>query len=171
MKAIYFSVLLCFLFPSNTIAQNSKKEQKQIKKLEQFDKTKELIASSNYQFIGKFAMPQKGRQVDLSSRSNFMKIIGNIGQAQMPYIGVAHSAGYPTGDGGIVFDSELEDYKVFENDKKYRVTVTFRIKGKGETYDCTLQAVSIENASLSVSSSRRSLIRYTGRLNQVEKER
>lgn len=171
MKVTYLSILLCLLFALNAVAQTSKKEQKQIRKLEQFEKTKELIASSNYQFIGKFAMPQKGRQIDLSSRSNFMKIIGNNGKAEMPYFGVAYSGGYSGGGGGITFDSEVEEYKVVENDKKYRITVTFKIKGKGETYDCTLQAGSMENASLSVSSSRRSSIRYTGTLSQIETEK
>jgi len=164
------SVLVCFLFGFNTTAQDSKKEQKQKKKLAKFENTMELLASKNYQFTGKFAIPQKGRQVDLASRPNFMKIMGDSGKAQIPYFGVAHSGGYPGADGGIVFDSELEEYKVVENDKKLRVTVTFRIKGKGETYDCTLQAGSIENASLSVMSSRRGSIRYTGIIKAIEKD-
>ena len=165
------SILFCFLIVLNATAQNSKKEQKKKRKLEQFEKAKELIAASNYQFIGKFAMPQKGRQIDLSSRSNYMRVKGDAGQAQMPYMGVAYGGGYSTGDGGVAFDAKFEEYKVDEEDKKHRITVTFRIKGEGQTYDCILQTSSIGNASLSVSSSRRSLIRYTGILSQIETEK
>ena len=87
--------------------------------------------------------------------------------ARLSYFGELKGGGRLGGDAGINFDAQLEDYKVVENDKKSRVIITFRIKGKAETYNCTLEVRSLESTSLSVSSNRRQFIRYTGTLSAL----
>ena len=163
MKTLYVTFLV-FSLGISAKAQTSKQEGKKQKKEAQYQKVKEVIASKNYQFIARYALPQKGRQIDLSSRANSLKIIDNEGQARLSYFGEVHGGGSISGDTGINFDAQLEDFKVVENDKKSRVIITFRIKGKAETYNCTLEARSLESTSLSMSSNQRQFIRYTGTL-------
>ena len=168
MKTLFVTFLVFSLIGINATAQSSNQETKKQKKEAQYQQVKELLASKNYQFIARYALPQKGRQIDLSSRANSLKIIGNEGQAQLSYFGEVHGGASISGDTGINFDAQLEDYKVVENDKKSRVIITFRIKGKAETFNCTLEAGSPESTSLSVSSNQRQFIRYTGTLSTLQ---
>ena len=51
--------------------------------------------------------------------------------------------------------------------KKYRVIITFSIKGESETYNCPLEGGAVESASLSITSNKRQHIRYTGALSAL----
>ena len=153
-----------------SMAQESKKESKNNKKAEQYQFVQELIQAGEFEFIGLRATPQKGRQVDLQSHTNYMRISNGNAAADMPYFGVAHNPGYGGGDSGVRFDGTPIDYKVEENDKKRKVVIKFRMKEKMEVYDCILTISSIENATFSVTSSRRSSITYYGRVIKLTKD-
>jgi hypothetical protein len=119
-----------FLFSSiyiNATAQNSKKEARELKKEEQYQGLIKLIDSQQYAFRGNRANPQKGPQVDLTTRDNFLRIDKEIAAADIPYFGRAFSAGYSSG-GGVVFDGPMENYDVDKNDKKRRITIKFKVK-------------------------------------------
>ena len=167
MKSLYITFLAFYLIGISAKAQTSKQEGKKQKKEAQYQQVKELMASKNYQFIARYALPQKGRQIDLSSRANSLKMTGNEAVARLSYFGELQGGGRLVGDAGINFDAQFDDYNVTENDKKYRLTITFKIKGDSETFNCTLEAGSLESTSLSVSSNRRQFIRYTGTLSAL----
>ena len=89
---ILFSVMVATGL--TTMAQNSKKEAKEQKKEEQYQQIIELVQSESYAFEGRKANPQKGPQVDLTTRSNFLRIDSGNATADMPYFGRAYSGGY-----------------------------------------------------------------------------
>ena len=169
MKNISILILLVSI-SLVSLAQESKKERKNKEKAEQYKLVQELIQAGEFEFIGIRATPQKGRQVDLQSRTNYMRISNSNATADMPYFGVAHNPGYGGGDSGVKFDGTPIDYKVEENDKKQKVIVKFRMKEKMEVYDCILTISSIENATFSVTSSRRSSITYYGKVTEFRKD-
>lgn len=153
-----------------SLAQESKKDSKNKEKAEQYRLIQGTIESGEFEFIAIRLVPQKGRQVDLQSRPNYMRITAGNAEADMPYFGVAHNPGYGGGDSGVEFDAKPLDYKVEENDKKRKVIIKFRIKEKLEVYDCVLTITSVENATFSVTSSRRSSITYYGKVMKYTKD-
>ncbi len=161
--------LICFT-SETTIAQESNKEAKERKKIEQYENIIVLVESGNYEFIGRKANPLKGRQIDLTTRQNFMKIDGENASAQMPYFGRAFSGGYSSSDGGIKFDGTMENYKIQRNDKKRRLNISFKVKGEGDNYSCSLSISSVESASLSVTSNNKQGISYNGFIKENSEE-
>ena len=162
---ILFSLMVATGLTS--MAQNSKKEAKEQKKEEQYQQIIELVQSESYEFEGRKANPQKGPQVDLTTRSNFLRIDSGNATADMPYFGRAFSGGYSSSDGGIKFDGPMEAYDVQRNEKKKRLTIKFEVKGSDDTYNCMLSISSLSSASLSVTSNKRQVISYTGTVKEL----
>ena len=149
------------------MTQNSKKEAKEQKKEEQYQQIIELVQSESYAFEGRKANPQKGPQVDLTTRSNFLRIDSGNATADMPFFGRAYSGGYSSSDGGIKFDGLMEAYDVQYNEKKKRLTIKFEVKGSDDTYKCTLSISNLSNALLNVTSNKRQAISYTGIVKEI----
>ena len=167
MKRIIILGIILFAFFSTIVeAQNNKKQ----KKAERYQKVLELINSKNFEFIGRKANPQGGRQIDLTTRINSLKITGDKATADLPYFGRAFSGGYGDTGGSINFDGPYESYTVNANDKKARVTITFKVKGPSDTYNCTLTLSSLDNATLTVSSNKRQTIRYHGFISGIHEK-
>ena len=171
MKNLFLIVFLFSCIHMNVTAQNSKKEAKELKKEEQYQELLKLIDTQQYAFRGSKANPQKGRQIDLTTRSNFLRIDKGNAVADMPYFGRAYSGGYSSSDGGIKFDGHMESFDVSNNDKKRRVTIKFKVKGTDDTYNCTLTVSGFNSASLSVISNKRQSISYTGAISALDEEK
>lgn len=171
MKKLHLILFFLLCFQLTSIAQNSKKEAKELKKEEQYQNLLKLVDSKQYAFQGRKANPQKGPQVDLTTRSNFLRIDKEKAAADMPFFGRAYSGGYSSSDGGIKFDGHMESYDVSKNDKKRRVIIKFKVKGVDDTFTCTLTVSGINSASLSVISNKRQSISYTGAISDLPEEK
>ncbi len=169
-KLLLLAFILCASH-LNSNAQDSKKESKELKKEEQYQSLLSLINTQQYAFKGSKAIPQKGSQIDLTTRDNFLKIDKGNAVADMPYFRRAYSGGYSSSDGGMKFDGPMETYDVSANDKKRRITIKFKVKGSDDTYTCTLTVSGINNASLSVISNKRQSISYTGSVSELHEEK
>ena len=64
----------------------------------------------------------------------------------------------------------MEKYELTENDKKKRLTIKFKVKGKDDTYNCILTVSSMENVSLSINSNKRESISYQGTISSLPDE-
>jgi hypothetical protein len=170
MKSLILGLLFILSFSFIVKAQNSKKEAKNQKKEAAYREAIEIVGSESYQFTGRKANPQRGPQIDLSTRSNFLRINKGTATAEMPYFGRAFSGGYSSSDGGIRFDGPMETYDVQKNDKKHRLIIKFTVKGSGDTYTCTLTVLGKESASLNVISNKRQSINYTGTIEELREE-
>jgi hypothetical protein len=163
MKQYSITLALIMLFYIGTLAQASKEDQKEQKKQERYQKIIELVESGQYEFNGQKANPQSGRQIDLTTRANFLRVDGTNAAAEMPYFGRAYNGvAYTGGDGGINFDGPMEDYAVQLNDKKRRITVTFSVRSNNDNFRCRLTITSPDNATLLVTSNNRQSISYSG---------
>ena len=168
-NAILLTVFLLILSPV-VFAQSTKKEEKEKQKEQQYQQALALVEAGKFEFIGRKANPQRGRQIDLTTRPNFLRIDGKNAAADMPYFGHAFSGGYSNTDGGIKFEGPMESYEVQKNDKKRRLTIKFKVKGEGDSFSCTLSISSLESASLSVISNTRQAISYVGTLKKPSSE-
>ena len=145
-------------------ANDKKDQQKEYK----YQELKNLIESQQYTFEATRANPGKGRQIDMTTRNNYLTIQQNNAIARMPYFGRAYSGGYGAASGGIEFDGPMLAYEIRFNDKKKRVNISFRAKSKNETYTCSLSLSSIENVTLTISSFNRQSISYFGAIRPVK---
>ena len=149
------------VFCTVAIAQDGKEAKKQNKK-QRYENLKTLVNGQNFEFTGRTANAQKGLQVDLTTRSNFLRINKGSAAADMPYFGRTYSGTAYAGGGGIIFDGPMEGYTVTFNDKKKSVSVQFKVKGKKDIFTCYLTISGTNTASLSINSQQRQSIRYSG---------
>ena len=163
------SLLTIIIFIGFTLAaQNSYSQSKEEEKQARYEQIKALIESGKFDFQAQFANPQRGARISLAATPNFLKIDGQNATADLPYFGRAFNAGYAGGDGGVVFDNTMENYEVKPNDKKRKVVISFKVKGKHDNYTCTLTISTYENVTLSVISNKRQSISYLGSVKPLE---
>jgi len=169
MKCIIIPIylVLSLLLWSKADAQNSKKEEKAQKKLEAYQSVVDLIESGKYEFQARKANPQRGRQIDLTTNPNYLRVDQDHLVADLPYFGVIQ-VGSLSGEGGVKFDGKPLSYDVNRNDDKHKITINFKIQEKGESYNCTLNVSSESNAALSISFVKRDRISYYGELMELE---
>ncbi|GEM_PF-1142991 len=152
----------------NAVAQENQTESKEEKREREYNELVQLVESGQFEFVGERAFPQRGPQVDITTRNHLLKIEGNHAIGDLSYFGRSYSGGYYNSNGGVKFDGEMESHDVSVNDKKYRITVKFRIRGSDDTYNCILTISGYEAASLSVTSNNKSPIRYTGNIKSTD---
>jgi hypothetical protein len=165
------SLLCIFLLLFVTVAavfgqdRQSKREAKKAAEEKSYQLTKEIIESGEFYFVADWATTQKGRRINLISNPNEFKISDQEAQAKMPYFGAVQMYDM-SGEGGINIDGPIEDYQVKYNDKKRRVSVTFKARSsKGnETYACTFNIGAAGGTSLGITSGARNRISYSGQI-------
>lgn len=158
-------ILVITLLMSNSllvVAQKMSKEEK----FKAYQEAIEVIEKGNFTFIGDWAYPQKGGQVELASRPNYLKLEGSKASAEIPYFGqlTSGAGAYGGGGGGIKFDNDALDYSIKKNDKKRRVIINFKVRESTESYTCSMTVNNLKSVSLNISSITRQMIRYSGRV-------
>ena len=172
MKALKIEIikwpflLLLVMANLNGLAQTDDKKNQQ--KEYKYQELKNLIESHQYRFEATKANPGKGRQVDMTTRNNYMTVDKNNAVSKISYFGRAYSGGYGSASGGIEFDGPMLAYEVRFNDKKKRVNLSFKVKASSETYTCSLTLSSIENVTLTISSFNRQSISYFGTIGPIK---
>jgi hypothetical protein len=171
MKNVFLISLIIFGLNLTTNGQSSKKEEKELKKEENYQSMLKLINTEHYGFRGSKAKPQKGPQIDLTTRGNQLIIDNGNAAADLPYFGRAYSGGYSSSDGGIKFDGQMESYDVSKNEKKHKAIIKFKVKGTDDTYSCTLSITGSNSAFLSVICNKKQAISYSGIIHEIGEEK
>ena len=161
-----FSVL-CILLISSSIQSQTKKEQKQLEKENQYQFNISLVESEQFIFKPISTTAQNGRIIDLLNNSGLLTINGKTAEANLPYFGVVQMPSR-IGNEGIVFNSENTTYKIEKNDKKRKVILSFSAKNKSEIFNLRLTISGNNNADLNVTSSKRNSISYYGKVSKLE---
>jgi hypothetical protein len=160
--------ILFSLIMSNSFSQEkSKKELKAEQKLERQKQTEAMVNAKEFVFIGRTALPQGARSVDLTTRQNFVKFHPELIESEMPYFGRAYAGAGFGGDTGLKFKGKPEEYTLTRNNKNFMITA--KVKGERDTYNLSLSVGFEGNASLSISSNNRSTISYNGDITAPEK--
>lgn len=167
MKLILIGLLLATL-QLQAQSRNERKEAKQQKKIEAFNQIKAVIDSSVYEFTARRAYTQGGRSIDLTTHTNYLRIMNDSASARLPYFGKAYNIGYSTGEGGINFQGKMDNYSVKENTKKLSLTVAFKVSTSSDHFDCTFEIYSATSATLTVLSQNRAFISYNGYIEKIK---
>jgi hypothetical protein len=159
IPVVALALILSSCKASSSTAGDDGKLSKNEKKDAQYEQIVALIDGGEFAYTVQSANPAGGKTVQITS-SYTMEAKEGIYKAYLPYFGRAHNASYG-GDGGIEFDGEPTDLKINKNADKRTITISFNIKNKNETYDCTL-VTGGGNGTLTIISSNRSTISYYG---------
>ncbi len=163
-------VLSLLLLPILNSYSQTKKEQRQQRKIEEYNASKALVETKHYVFSANKAIPQRGGSIDLTTNSNFLRVNDSISEASLPFFGQAYNIAYG-GPGGIKFKGEPTGYSVKENTKKQSLEVSFRVKGDADVFDCILTINSKTSVTLSVTSQQRDHIFYYGAIETLENKK
>lgn len=168
-KFIPLVLLLLLISPITAQTKEEKKKLKEEVAQKEYEAAKVLINSGEYLFDANSTITQKGRRIDLTTNSGFLKINKDKAEAGLPYFGVAQIVNI-TGNGGIEFDNENTEYQIKFNDDKKRIEVSFKAKNGSERFDISLTVFG-NNSSLDITSSNRDRISYRGRVTTLKKEK
>lgn len=170
----YLMILVLILGSVQVIAAQSRAEKKQKKKelrAESFQELKEFFEGRNFRFVADWADTQKGRRINLMSNPNSYIQKGDTINANLPYFGVAQVATM-SGDVGInVENMLLEGESIKYNEKKFRLVYSFKVNStRGEMLSCVFTIQANKSATLSVRSTQRNMISYSGKVSHLEKD-
>lgn len=168
ISLLFLVLLIC----TSTIIAQEKKDKKAIKKeqsIKNYEALKTLLNSKNYEFVGEWATTQSGRRISLFSNTNYLRINAENAAIFLPFFGTSQNAGYGTG-GSIEINNEITDYRVNFNDKKQKANIKFTAKNNNlEVFYFSIEIFGGGNTSISVNSSYRSHIRYSGKTTAYKK--
>jgi opacity protein-like surface antigen len=173
MKKFMLLALSLFLLSSTVQAQQAKEEKKKAK-MEQAERdyqaTKELIESNAYSFVALQANISGGGQIFMNTRPNYIHV--NAGQTDiyLPYFGRVHASNAYSPEAGIKFKGALENYELKFNDKKQSITLAFEVERGHERHEFNFNIYKGGTTTLTVASSRRNPIVYTGSITRLEQE-
>lgn len=168
-----YLVLFIFIIGLAQIATaQTKSERKQKKKelrAKSFLELKKFFESKNFRFEADWADTQKGRRINLTGNPNGYTQKGDTVNANLPYFGVAQVATM-SGDVGINIENKaVEGATEKFNEKRYRIVYSFKVKStRGELLSCVLTIQVNRSATLSIRSTQRNRISYSGEISELK---
>ena len=160
-------ILFSLMMTSGFSQEKSRSEIKKERKLEKQSQIAEMVNAREFVFIGRTALPQGYRSVNLASNPNFVKYHPDLIEGDMPYFGKAYSGVGYGGEGGLKFDGVPEDYTVEKRKKNFLIKAV--VKGENDVYDISLTVGFEGGSTLSITSNNRSQISYIGDISAPEK--
>ncbi|MFS4456950.1 DUF4251 domain-containing protein [Maribacter sp. 2304DJ31-5] len=107
-------------------------------------------------------------QINLNGASNFIRIVGDSISANLPYYGERQMGGGYNQNAGIQFNGRPKNLEILKDRVKQDYTITFRIRNTSESYNVNAIIHSNLSSSITITSSHRSVIRYTGYVTNYE---
>lgn len=126
------------------------------------------IQSKDYTISVRYANPMRGSQFYLTSDYD-LRIKNDSAFAYLPFFGVAYSAPYGGGEGGIKFAEPMKEYSLFSNKKSDGWEIRFKVKAKEDYYEFFMSVFNNGSAMITVNSINRQGITFTGDLKKEEK--
>ena len=140
-----------------------------------------LATNGNYEIVSTFAYPAASNSlnqiansgllppgsnaaaIDIMGTSNYVNYKDNTVEGYLPFFGERNNgARISQNDNAIQFKETPEAYEVTINEKKQLVLVKFDVKDDSENYTVNMSLSRTGRATMSVQSSERSFMRYSG---------
>ena len=166
-KVLTLVVLLSFVISTGYSQEKSRKELKEERKIERQNQIEVMINAKEFVFIGKSALPNGMRSVNLTGNSNYVKFQPDLIDSNLPFFGRAYSGTGYGGDNGLKFIGKPDEFTVVKNKKGFQINAA--IKGEGDNYRLSLLVGFEGSASLSIISNNRSSMLYNGEILPPEK--
>ena len=131
-----------------------------------------FVTNALSQFSGSGLLPPGSTvgRIDLNGRENFLKIEGDSVSANLPFYGERRMGGGYNNDTGFNFEGKLKDMKIVkeENNKSYRIS--FQINKQTEVLNVRFQLFRSLAATMTIVSTQRTNMGYTGTVRGLEEE-
>ncbi|WP_282161701.1 DUF4251 domain-containing protein [Ulvibacterium marinum] len=166
MKKVSLVSVLILLFFYTLLGQNEL-EQKQLREKKskiEYTQIKKLVESKLYKFEVQRVSRVRSSPINFMGEGYYLTVTKDSVNTHLPYFGVRHSGGGSGESSGIEFNGLMENYKVEYDDSKKRIIVKFIGRNTGESLDITLSIFKNGSSQLSVRSSHRSSMNYSGKL-------
>lgn len=173
INGIFIIIIIPVLFTACAGLVEKIKERRQEREEEiaqGYEEMKELAFSGSYRFEATHVYPGSGyHAADVTGQNYFLSVHYYDVKAYLPFYGQQYMVDTQRTT-GIKIDSKLENIMIEESDSRNRVLVRFTVPGEADNYLISLDIGPSGNANLTISSSRRSTISYTGKVTPLEIE-
>lgn len=145
-----------------------KKARKELKIATNYQNTKALVESGNFDYEADWVFPLGQPRISLLGNVNRLRFENNILEANLPYFGTRYNDGYASA--GINFKSEIDEYKVDFQEDNYRILITFVVVDEKERYQFDLEIESDGSGRLYFASNKRNAQTYSGLILPIKKK-
>ena len=159
-------IFLSLILATGYGQEKSKKQLRKELKIEKLKQTAALVDAKEFIFIGRTALPQGFRSMDLSTNPNYVQFYPTMIKSEMPFFGRAFSGVGYSNDAGLHFEGSPQKFTVEKSKKSYQIKAV--VKGDRDTYSLLLSVFFEGSATLSISSNNRSTISYNGDIYKIE---
>ena len=128
---------------------------------ETVDSITRKVEGKDYTIEVSLANPMRGKTRPLTPGYE-LRVKADSVYANLPYFGVAQWAPYGGTDGGIKFAEPMQSYTITPTKKGNGWNVNFKVKTTGYSYSFTTTIFNNGSISLSVVSTSRDIISFTG---------
>jgi len=119
------------------------------------------IQNRDYTVLVNYANPMRGKQIYLTSQYD-LRIKKDSAFSYLPFFGIAYSAPYGGGEGGIKFSEPMINYSIKSNKKSTGWDIHFKVKAKEDEYEIFLNISNNGSATFSVNSINKQVISFDG---------
>ncbi len=109
-------------------------------------------------------------RIDVTGQGYFIKVQGDSVSANLPYFGERQMGGGYDDNPGIKFNAVPENIEITREDGKNRHRIKFTINDKTETFNINTEVYPNSSASVSILTSHRNRIRYSGTVAALEEQ-
>ncbi|MFV7236698.1 DUF4251 domain-containing protein [Flavobacterium sp. ZB4R12] len=169
-KTAILVIFISLLVTASYAQEKSKKQLRAERKIEKEKQIASLVDSKEFVFIGKTALGQGFRSIDLTTNSNCVEFKPDKIKSEMPFFGRGYSSvAYGSRDGGLNFEGSPKEFTVEKGRKAYQIKAT--VKGDTDVYQLFLSVSFGGSATLTINSNNRSTISYNGEIRPIEKKK
>jgi hypothetical protein len=148
----------------------------------------ELVTVRNFRFTGRWAEPLQtnsmnrvanaglippgstANRIDLAVTANFLKMVGDQVEMQLPYYGERQvNQTYGRAE-GMVYEGKAAEIRTTKNERQNYYDLDFDLIKKTELLQCNLRVFANRKAVLTIYSNQRNLIRYQGEVEAMDLE-
>lgn len=119
-----------------------------------------LIDSRQFEIEHEWAVPQRGRNINLIGNANYIRVEGDSVELFLPYFGVRHFGGGYGSEGGIEYEGLLQELEIQKEDR--RLLMTFGGGKSSENYQFHITFYPNGTVNTTVVSTQRDNISYRG---------
>ena len=167
----FIKLLVICLFIGSSVVGQTKKEEKSIQAAKEFEQMKTLVQSKVFDFRADWATPLQGNRINLITNENFLRMRNDSADIYLPFFGTLQSANSAiTGQGGIVFQGIVKDFKSEVDEGKQKISISFTASNRNDVFDFYLTVFHSGNTLVNVNSNYRSAIKYSGMIKEANLE-
>jgi len=157
------------VFSSCSSTGSMGREAKQEVMAKQYQDIMALLESGTFIYTAQSAQASGGKNIQLNTNVYSLDFKDNYVKADLPFYGRGYTSHY-SNDPGIKFEGEPQDLKISGNEKKFQISVQFRVSKINDTFDATLNISSSGYGNLTVISRNRQSISYYGYISEMPED-